>query len=190
MRVERRGRIDVGERGGHGLAEMVRRRRCGIITTRARPRAADSRDRSASPFGRQVGGVDDVLDADGDAAQRAGALCAGIFVTADERADGFFVRRRCLDDCAMAASAESSPDRYGAEDRRARSSACSCERRGLLRSGRDGASTGLRGERTRRLIGPSSRGPGMTASMHSTEQPWSQKLSDHERADRLAAADP
>jgi hypothetical protein len=54
--------------------------------------------RSKSPvdrrahFGRKIRGVDDILDADRDAAQRPGVLRTGFLVPADEGADGFFVR--------------------------------------------------------------------------------------------------
>ena len=70
-RVAGLGRVEIGEGRRRRLADH---RRAGPLQRRrraARPPSAASRHRSASPFGRQVGGVDDVLDADRDAPQRA-----------------------------------------------------------------------------------------------------------------------
>ena len=96
-RIERRGRIVRRERRRRGLAGDGRP---GLLQqhhdrrVRARPKPpVDLR----AHFGRKIRGVDDVLDADRDAAQRPGVLRAGVFGAADEGADGFFVRVGGLD---------------------------------------------------------------------------------------------
>ena len=91
MRVARRRRIVGGERRGRGLADdggagLLQQHHHGRI--RARLMAAiDHR----SHLGRHVLGVDDVLDADRDAAQRAFFLRARIPGAMGEGADGLLL---------------------------------------------------------------------------------------------------
>ncbi len=87
-RIERRRRIARRERRRRGLAEdgrarLFQHRHYGRIGARP-PSPVDRR----AHFRRKIGGVDDVLDADGDAAQRTCARRTGVLRTADERADG------------------------------------------------------------------------------------------------------
>ena len=92
VRIERRRRIDGGERRGRGLADdgrarLLQHHHDGRIA--ARPKAPVDR---RAHLGREIRGIDDVLDADRNAAQRPGALRARACVMADEGADGLFLR--------------------------------------------------------------------------------------------------
>ena len=92
VRVERRRRIHGSECGGRGLADdgrarLLQHHHHGRIA--ARP--ISPVDRRAH-FGREILGIHDVLDADRNATQRPGALRADVWIMADERADGLFMR--------------------------------------------------------------------------------------------------
>ena len=90
-RIARRGRIDRANAVVVVLPAMVAPAAFSIATTGASARGRQP-FRSASPFRSQVRGIDDVLDAHRNAAQRSGILRAGVFGTADEGADGLFMR--------------------------------------------------------------------------------------------------
>src|SRR5229473_521017 len=91
-RIEGRGRIEGGERRGCGLADDTRARLLqGSHHSRIRARPPALVDRRAH-LCRKIRRVDDVLDPDGDAAQRPGTCGADGLTTTHKGADGFFVR--------------------------------------------------------------------------------------------------
>ena len=118
-RVAGRGGVEIGEGRRRGLADH---RRAGPLQRRrraARRPSAASRHRSASHLGRQVGGVDDVLDADRDAAQRP--VRAGWSPRGPPSRRRRCRRRRCSDRVARQPDARRRASgcrpRCGAEDR-------------------------------------------------------------------------
>ena len=120
VRIARRRRIEGGKRGGRGLAGDGRAGRL----QRHHDRRVGARLLATidlrTHLGRQVGGVDDVLDADRDAAQRTFVFARAEFARW-RSADGRSGRRWRRATRASAASGDSSPCRCGASGRRARS---------------------------------------------------------------------
>ena len=103
-RIERRGRIVRGECRRGGLADDGRPR----PPQRHHDRCVGTRTMSAvdrcTHLCREMRRIDDVLDSDGDPAQRPAVLCARGLVGADEGANGLVMRADCilrLGDCGV-----------------------------------------------------------------------------------------